>query len=343
MSPTGRRRFLRATSALAALLAASTSLVVGAQQSSGRPYRIALVPDFHPDWAKRYLKILTDALGKSGRIEGRDYVIYRSGVSYGQNTKLAVDRAIEAKPDLMIVANQGYAIDVRKRTKTIPIVMWISGFPVAGGLAKSLARPGMNVTGLTVYGGGEFFGKLLDLLHQAKPSAKRVGFFMSYVPPFHTRAETDLIIKAIRDAAEALGIDLRIFGIATSEQVDEALSWATAQAIEALVLTSDPPLYARRKEVMEFAVANRLLTIADAVPWYGAKPEPLLIYWASPRLLLQQVAPLVERILWEGAKPGDLPIQLPAKYRFKVNLKTAEAIGLSIPQRLLIQADEVIR
>ena len=94
---------------------------------------------------------------------------------------------------------------------------------------------------------------------------------------------------------------------------------------------------------MEFAVANRLLTIADAVPWYGAKPEPLLIYWASPRLLLQQVAPLVERILWEGAKPGDLPIQLPAKYRFKVNLKTAEAIGLSIPQRLLIQADEVIR
>jgi putative ABC transport system substrate-binding protein len=343
MSLIERRRFLGATSALAALLAASPSLVVGARQSSGRPYRIALVPDFHPDWAKRYLKILTDSLGESGRIEGRDYVIYRSGVSYGQNTKLAVDRAMEAKPDLIIVANQGYAIDVRKRTKTVPIVMWISGFPMAGGLAKSLARPGMNVTGLTVYGGGEFFGKLLDLLHQAKPSVKRVGFLMSYVPPFHTRAETDLIIKSIRDAAEALGIDLRTFEIATSGQVDEALPWATAQGLGALVLTSDPSLYARREEVMEFAVANRLLTIADATPWYGVKPEPVLIYWASPRLLLQQVGPFVERILWDGARPGDLPIQLPTRYRFKVNLKTAEAIGLLIPQRLLIQADEVIR
>jgi ABC-type uncharacterized transport system substrate-binding protein len=343
MSPTERRRFLRVATALLASVAAGTPLAVGAQQSSGRPYRIALVPDWEPPWANRYLKILTDSLRKSGRIEGRDYVIYRSGVSYVQTTKLAVDRALEAKPDLMIVSNQGYAIDARKRTKTIPIVMWISGFPVEGGLAKSLARPGMNVTGLAVYAGGEFFGKLLNLLRDAKPSVKRVGFFMSYVPPFHTRAETEVIIKEIRNAANVLGIDLRIFEIATSGQVDEALSWAAAQGIEALVLTSDPPLYARRKEVMEFAVANRLLTIGDSAAWYGANPEPLLIYYASSSDLMQQVGPFVERILWQGARPGDLPIQLPATYRFKVNLKTAEEIGLAIPQQLLIQADEVIR
>jgi putative ABC transport system substrate-binding protein len=129
------------------------------------------------------LKILADALRRWGRIEGRDYVIYRSGVRYGPDTTLARDRALEAKPDLIIMMNLGSAIDAYKRTKTIPIVMWISGFPVAGGVADSLARPGRNVTGPTTYAGGEVFGKLLDLLQEAKPGIRHVGFFMSYVPP----------------------------------------------------------------------------------------------------------------------------------------------------------------
>jgi putative ABC transport system substrate-binding protein len=331
--------------ALLAMAAAIGPLSVRAQQSTRRPYRIALVPDFDPawgDWGKSNLKILTDTLRKSGRIEGRDYVFYRSGVYYGPDTKPAVDRALQAKPDLLFVMNLGYAVEAHRRTKTIPIVLWVSGFPVAAGVANSLAKPGTNVTGMTIYGGGEYFGKLLDLLHQAKPSVKRVGFLMSYVPPFHPRAESDVINRGISDAARALGVDLRIFEIAKPEQVDDALAWVGAQGIEALVLTSDPSLIARRDEVMKFAVAERLLTIGDGPGWRGAKPESSLVYWAPFHTLMRQVAPLVEQILWEGAKPGDLPIQLPTKYKFGVNLKTAKASGLSIPQSLLIQADEVI-
>jgi ABC-type uncharacterized transport system substrate-binding protein len=184
---------------------------------------------------------------------------------------------LEAKPDLIFVANLGYAIEAYKRTKTIPIVMWVSGFPVAAGVAENLARPGKNVTGLTIYAGGEFFGKLLELLHEAKPTVKRVAFFMSYVPPFHPRAEADLIIKGMRDAAAPLGLDLRIFEIAKPGHVDEALASAVAQGVEALALTSDPSLIARAEEIMRFAVARHLPTVVDAY-WRSFEPKPLLAY-----------------------------------------------------------------
>lgn len=340
MSRTPRRQFLSATSALLAMAAVGGPFSVGAQQAAHRAYRIALVPDFEPAWANIILKILTDSLREFGRIQRRDYVIYRSGVYYGPDTKLALDRALHAKPDLIIVSNLGYAVDARKRTKTIPIVMWISGFPVVGGVAESLAKPGMNVTGMTIYAGGEVFGKLLELVHEAKPSAKRVAFFMSYVPPFHPRAEADVIIRGVRDAAGPLGVDLRIFEIAKSEQVTSALASAAEQKVEALVLTSDFSMWPHRKEITQFAIANHLPAIAD-VHWFGVEPQPLLSYFAPTDVLMRQVAPYVERILWEGAKPADLPIQLPAKFKLLVSLKTAKAIGLSVPPSLLLRADGI--
>jgi len=344
MSLIERRRLLSAAGALIALTAAPN--VVHPQQSPRRPYRIALVPDFNPawgEWGKSTLKILTDSLLKSGRIEGRDYVFYHSGVYYGPKTKLAVDRALEAKPDLMIVLNLGYAIDARKRTQTIPIVLWAGGFPVETGVARSLARPGMNVTGCMLFDAeGKFFGKLVDLLHQTTPSMKRVVFLMSYVPPFHPRVEADLITKGVRDAATALGIDLGVFEIAKSAQVDEALAEVDTQGIEGLVFTSDPVMGARRNDIMQFAVKKGLPTIGDGTMWRGAEPQSLLIYWAPLQSLMKQVGPFVERILWEGVRPGDLPIQLPTTYKFRVNLKTATAIGLTVPHSVLLQADEVI-
>jgi len=346
MSLIQRRRLLSGASAFLALAVAGGRHAVHAQRSPPRPFRIALVPDFGPSagaWGKSNVKILTDALRKWGRIEGRDYVFYYSGVQYGQDTKLAVDRAIEAKPDLMIVLNLGYAIDARKRTQTVPIVLWAGGFPVETGVAKSLAKPGMNVTGCMLFDAeGKFFGKLVDLLHQAKPSMKRVGFLMSYVPPFHPRVEAELISKGARDAATALGIDLQVFEISNSVQVDEALAQVDAQGIEGLVLTSDPVMVARKNDIMKFAIAKRLLTIGEGPSWISAKPPSPLVYQAPLDALLKQVGPFVERILWEGVKPGDLPLQLPTTYKFRVNLKTAAAIGLTVPRSVLLQADEVI-
>jgi putative ABC transport system substrate-binding protein len=237
--------------------------------------------------------------------------------------------------------NLGYAIAAHEATKTIPIVMWVSGFPVEGGVAESLTKPGKNVTGLTIYAGGEVFGKLVQLVHQAKPAVKRIGAFMSYIPPFHPQPEADVIAHGMRSVAAPLGVDLRIFEIAKPEHVDDAFAWVTAQRIEALVLTSDPPLLRRASDITRFAIAKRLPTIADAA-WPFVVPPPLLWYAASFDALTRQVAPYVTRILWEGAKPGDLPIQLPARFEFVVNLKIAKAIGLTVPPSLLVRADQVM-
>lgn len=332
----------RRDSVLALLaMVASGNLRALRAESGHRPYRIALVPDFEPVWAKRILKNLTGPLRKWGRIEGRDYVIFRSGVFYGPDTKPALDRALEAKADLIITWNLGYAMDAHKRAKNVPVVMWISGFPVQGGVARSLAKPGMNVTGMTIYAGGEVFGKLVQLVHEAKPSVRRVGFFMSYVPPFHSRVETDLIIRGARDAAGRLDLDLRVFEIAQPRDVDDAFASVVADGVEALVLTGGAPVMPRRHDIAQFAIEKRLPAIADTPSWYGLEPKPLLAYYAPGDLLMRQAASYVERILWKGAKPGDLPIQLPARFKLLVNLKTAKAIGCSVPPALLLRADEV--
>lgn len=328
-----RRQFLLAAGAILATPGLS------AQPARRRLFRIALLPDNPPEWS--FTKWIVERLGELGRVEGRDYELYHSGVYYGPDTTAAVDRVMEAKPDLIFVLNLGYVIEAHKRTKVIPIVMWISGFPVEGGVAESLAKPGKNVTGLTIYAGGEVFGKLLELVCGSKAGIKRVGFFMSYVPPFHPRVEADVIIRGISGAAVALGVDLRVFEIAAPEQVDGALAQVASQGVEGLVLTSDAPLTPRRQDIIRFAVAKGLPTISDSY-WGGGDIQPLLSYAPSYRDLIRGGIDYVDEILWKGAMPGKLPIRLPAKFELVVNAKMAATMGISLPKELMLRADRVI-
>ena len=220
-------------------------------QQPGRPYRIGLVPDFMP--TSPLLKSVSAALAELGHGEGRDFVYIHSGVFYGADTQQALQRAMEGKPDLLLTFNLGYAVAARKLTRTIPIVMGISGFPVEGGVAESLARPGGNVTGLTIYAGGEFFGKLVQLVHEVKPGIRRIDALMSYVPPFHPQAETDLVIRSLREAARQLGVEMRVHEIANPEQVDHALASSVRQGVDALVLTTG-------SSMLLAAVRNRVNT-----------------------------------------------------------------------------------
>ncbi len=261
-----RRTFLTGTGA--ALVAAP--LATQAQQK-GKVYRIALLPDFRPA-IEPLLKIFTETLRGLGRIEGRDFVFYRSGIFYGDDADLAVRKVVNEKPDLIFGFNLGYIVAAHKLTTTIPIVMWVSGFRVEGGVAVSLARPGKNVTGLTIYAGAEVFGKLVQLLREVKPSLKRIGAFCSYVPPFHPPEESALIIREIRDGGRRLGIDVRILEIAKPEQVGDALATVAAERMAALLLTSGLSMVPRRREIVQFAVEKRLPTITDGF-WRGADPH----------------------------------------------------------------------
>ena len=324
----------------------ATGVLLGAPlipraQPERKPYRIALLPDFRPTY-EPLLRLFSETLREAGRIEGPDFVFYRSGVIGGLNTGLAVTRVLDEKPDLIFAANLGYVIAAHKLTKTIPIVMWISGFPIEGGVATSLARPGKNVTGLTIYAGTQVFGKLVQLLREAKPGIRRIGALCSYLPPFHPAEEAEPIMREIRDAGRLLGIDVRILEIAKSEQIAGAFATVVAERMEALLLTSGVSIAPRLQEITQFAVEKRLPTIIDW-RWPGLEPAPLLSYAPPPTLLIRQGAAYVNRILWEGAKPGDLPIQLPAKFELVANLKTAKAIGISVPPSILVRADEVIQ
>jgi putative ABC transport system substrate-binding protein len=310
-------------------------------QQARRPYRIALLPDFRPSY-EPLLKVFAETLRESGRIEGRDFVLFRSGIVSGPDTDPAVKAAVDAKPDLIFAANLGYVIAAHKLTKTIPIVMWISGFPVEGGVATSLAHPSKNVTGLTIYAGAQVFGKLVQLLRDVKPGIKRIGAMCTYLPPFHPAEEAGPIIQEIRDAGRALGIDVRILEIAKPERVTDALARVVAERMEGLVLTSGVSIRPFMKEIMQFAVDKRLPTITD-FSWIGIEPQPLLTYATPLSGLIRQATPYVDKILWGGARPGDLPIQLPAKIDLTVNSKTAKAIGLAIPPLILGRADEVIQ
>ena len=328
--------------ALLAIAACASPRAIRAQTQPGRePYRIALVPDFIPAWDP-LLKLFTSAMVEHGHVEGRDYVLIRTGSSFGPDTQQALERALQARPHLLLTMSLGYAVAARQRTKTIPVVMWVSGFPIEGGVAESLARPGGNVTGLTIYAGGEIFGKLVQMVHEVKPGIKRIGALMSYVPPFHPRAETDLIVDGMRSAARLLGADVRIYEIAKPEQVDDALASVAKDAVEALVLTQGPSMFVRRNDIMRFVVERRLPTIADTGWESAGDPQPLLVYEADFGTLIQQAVPYVDKILWRGAKPGELPIQLPARFAFTVNQKTAKSIGLTVPRSILLRADQVI-
>ena len=332
---------------LSALICASAGLVAldaAAQQpEAGRPLRIGLVPDFAPGWWASQLKVLTDVLAQAGKVEGRDFIYIRSGVFYGPETDRALERVLEGKPDLMVTCNLGYAAAARRRTTTIPIVMFISGFPVEGGVVESLARPGGNVTGMTIYASGEVFGKLVQLIHEARPGLRRAGVLMSYVPPFNPRPETDLIVGSMREVAARLGVELQVAEIAGPEQVDEALASFARQRVEALIVTGGTSLTPRRKDTLTWALEHRLPTIGDA-PWSDAQgnPQQTLTYSANLNLLMRPTAEYVHRILWQGANPAVMPIQLPAKFAFTINQKSARAIGLTVPQSLLLWADRVV-
>jgi putative ABC transport system substrate-binding protein len=322
---------------LGALLALASSRVGARLPNRANPFRIGLIPDLLPI---RHVQI-ADAFRELGWEAKSDYILFQSGIEAGFHADRAVRRVLEWGPDLILAAVTGYIVAAHRLTKTIPIVMWTSGYPVEAGLAQNLARPGGNVTGLAVYAGTEVFGKLLELLRETRRGIRRVGVLWAYVPPFHPRAEIDPCYRELQDGARALGLELRLWEIDRPERVRPALAAVAAEGVHALLLTSGSAMQPHREEIMKFATGMGMPTIADFT-WPGVQPQPLLRHSPPPEVLLRQAAVYVDRILRAGAAPGELPIQRPAKFELEVNLQTAKALGLALPPTLLLRADRVI-
>lgn len=325
--------------ALAAILGAAALPALA--QPRRKPYRIGLIPEFEELPAFR--PELSRLFQQLGWREGSDFDFIVTGAKYDTlEIEAAAARMVAGKPDLILAVGTSVAASLYRRTRTIPIVMVVSGYSVEAGLAESLARPGKNVTGTTIYAGTGVWAKYLELLQSAKPGLKRVGMLMSYTPPGHTRAEIEPVYREVAQGADTLGLQVRVVEVPSPDRVDPALAEIESWKPEALMLTSGQGAWTVREKLSGLAVRLRVPSVSD-FPWLGIEPQPLLTYAPEVLSLWRSAIAYAVRILRDGARPGELPIQQPAKFELEVNLKTAKAIGLTVPQSLLLRADRVIQ
>jgi putative ABC transport system substrate-binding protein len=334
-----RRRFLLAS--LAGAFAAPLVPTNARAQVSKSVHRVGIL-------APGPLPYLSDpliaTLREQGWVAGRNLVVeFRHTQGDPQRAEALARELVEARVDVIVTSLTATAMAARRATQALPIVMLTSGFPVEGGLAKSLARPGGNVTGMTIYaGGGAIFGKYVQLLRELVPTLRELGVFWSYAPPAYREEQVAPATDELRRATRGLNIKMRFWQTGTAGDVATALASAANQPLDALLVTAGGVhgLPEIRPKIADFILQRRLPTVTDFVGNFFTVGG-VLAYSADPKELAVRTAHFVDAIL-RGAKPGDLPIEQPTKYVLSVNLKTAKALGLTIPPSLLARADQVI-
>ena len=268
-------------------------------------------------------------------MEGQNIAIeFRSAEgNYDRLPGLAAE-LVRLKIDVL-VANSTPAIKaVRQATDTIPIVMASVGDPVAAGFVASLARPGGNITGISNMM-PDLVGKQLDLLKEVLPKISRVALLWNPANPGNAA-----LLRQAQDAARALGIRLQPLGVRDLSEIDSAFAATSMERASAVIVFSDSVLVDHRTRIADHALRRRLPTVFGASRF--AEAGGLLAYGASLTDGNRRAALYVDKIL-KGAKPADLPIAQPTKFELVINLKTAKALGLTIPQTLLLRADRVIQ
>jgi putative ABC transport system substrate-binding protein len=273
-----------------------------------------------------------------GYVEGRNVVIeYRSAEGKFERSPALAAELVALKVDVILAASTPQALAAKQATKTIPIVFIALADPVTSGLVTSLARPGGNVTGLS-YLTPELVGKCLEQLTQAIPGVSRVAVLWQPgdVPE---RTEKDLL-KEAEVAARALGVRVQFVEARGPADFDRAFSDMTRARADALSVLTGVMLFGERRRLVNLAAKNRLPAV---YPWREAVDAGgLMAYGPDLAHMFRRAATYVDKIL-KGAKPADLPVEQPTKFELVINLKTAKALGLTIPQSLLERADQVIQ
>ena len=270
-----------------------------------------------------------------GYVEGKTIAMaYRFAEGKPERLPALAAELVQLPVDVIVAASSQVAQVAKDTTTTIPIVMVAGADPVAIGLVASLARPGGNLTGLSLMS-AELAGKRLELLKEAMGSLRRVAVLWNARDAVMTN-----IFSEIQTAAPMLRVTVQPLGVQEAKDIDSALATMTAERPDALFMITDVLTSRYTKQVVDFATQHQLPTM---FPSSGPVAEGgLMFYGPSLTDAYRRAAYYVDRIL-KGAKPGDLPVEQPMKFELVINLKTAQALGLTIPPVLLFQADEVIR
>ena len=283
-----------------------------------------------------YYQAWVVGLRERGYIPGQNLVIEcRWTEGREERAPALAAELVSLKPDLIVAVGTNQVQAAKQATSTLPIVMGGVIDPVGRGLVASLAHPGGNVTGSSVTVGVEIEGKRLQLLKEAVPTVSRVAVLV------HTGGPPEPLIEREREAAaRALGLTLQSFDFRAPEELEGAFTAMTKARAEALYVAPRPFILAIVQRIVDLAAQSRLpamYPIREAVPAGG-----LLAYDVNQPDIFRRLGVYVDKI-FKGANPGDLPVEQPTKFELVINLKTAKALGLTIPPSLLMRADEVIQ
>ena len=314
--------------ALAAVLLFAASLPAHGQPR-GKVARLGVLLFGTPD---PNLDAFVVGLRDLGYIEGRTVALeYRSAEGRPERVRDLALEIVALKPDVIVVLGGDMVPFVKDATSTIPVVMLTSQDPVEAGVVTSFARPGGNLTGVA-FVSSETAGKRLQFLKEAAPSLTRVAVLWN---PDHPDGE----YRDTEAAARRLGVHIQSLEVRRPEDFAGAFQAATRARAEALMVVSSRLMNLNRSRILEFASKQRILLVTGWGPW--ARAGGLLSYGPDLDTLVKRAATHVDKIL-RGAKPADLPVEQPTKFELVVNLKTAKALGLTIPPSLLGRADQVI-
>ena len=275
-----------------------------------------------------------EALRRLGYIEGKSIRLeYRLVDSSPNSFEIAARQLVQSNVTIIFALGTPAALAARKATKTIPILLYVAD-PIGTGLVSSLARPGENITGVATMA-EETGAKRIELLKELLPRATRFGVLANPDNPATARQ-----LEVMQSAAKMLNVKLQVLEIRRVGDLERVLSASSNQAIEGLVTISDPILHGNQKLLAQHALKKKIPSIT-AFRGY-AQAGGLISYGPDYRELLRRCAVYTDKIL-KGIRPADLPVEQPTKFELVLNQKTAKAIGLAIPESVLLRVDEVIR
>jgi putative ABC transport system substrate-binding protein len=315
-----RREFLASGSALLYAMASAAA-------EPSRPWRVALVTS---TGAGMFVPILQEALHQLGYEVGKNLVLEVRGAT--GNYSILPDLAKEVvglRPDVIVAEATPAIAAAKKATSTIPIVMAPATDPIGSGFIESFAHPGGNITGLANLF-GEQTAKTLDFLNLVLPQAKKVGVLISSNPTHPA------LLEIAKSGASKIGVSAEGFRAGTPDELRAAFEAIKSANCEAVYVLADPV----RPAIPELALKFGLPAIYQ-LDYYVQKLGGLMSYGAESLGFMRRAAGYVDRIL-KGEKPAEMPVEQPTTFRFVVNLRTAKALGLTIPESVLVQADEVI-
>jgi putative ABC transport system substrate-binding protein len=306
-------------------------LIAEARAAERRPVVGVLITDARSNLS---LPILVEGLRDLGYVDGKNIAIeIRSAGGKPETLPALAMELVQRTVDVLYATGPAAIRAARDSTATIPIVaLDLESDPVRAGWARSIARPGGNITGLFL-DLADLAGKWLQLLREAAPGIRRVGLVWD-----STTSPAQLL--SAKAAAQGLGIEPHVIEIRSAKDVDVALRSGVRAGTKAIVLLSSPLTSTGSQPIADFMVKNRLPAISPFRRFADA--GGLMSYGPDFDEFRRHAASYVDRIL-KGAKPGDLPIERPTKYDLVINMKSAKALGLTIPQSILIRADEVIQ